>query len=96
MQEGSNDSGDVQPAVRNVLLVCDEGVRLDAGKNAQLQPLSVHLRTPEILLDVSFFIRMPQPQPHTAAANSMHMPLDLLKDELLIAITSSRLNTVDP
>lgn len=94
MQEGSNDSGDVQPAVRNVLLVCDEGVRLDAGQNAQLQPLSVHPRTPDILLDVSFFIRMPQP--HTAVANSLHMPLDLLKDELLIATTSSRLTTVGP
>ena len=92
MQNGPNDSGDVQPAVEEVLLVCGEGVGLDSRKDALLQPFSVHPRTSELLLNVSFFIRMPQP--HTAVANSPHTPLDLLKDELLIATTSTRLTTV--
>lgn len=93
-QEGSNGSGDVQPAVKEVLLVCDEGAGLDARQDDHVQPLSVHPRALDSLLDVSFFIRMPKP--HTAVASSLHMSLDLLKDEILIATMSTRETTVGP
>ena len=93
-QEGSNDSGGVEPAIKEVLLVCDEGVGLDTRQDDHVQPLSVHPRALDSLLDVSFFIRMPKP--HTAVASSLHMSLDLLKDELLIATMSTRQTTVSP
>jgi hypothetical protein len=92
--KGANNGRGVQPDIEEVQLVCDEGVGLERRQDAQPQPLSVHSRTPESLLDVSFFIRMPQP--HSPIANSPHLPPDLLKDELLIATTSSHLATATP
>ena len=89
--KGPDDGEDLQPDIEEVQLVCGEGVELGRQQFTQLQPLSVHPHTPEPLLDVSFFIRMPQP--HSPLPTSPHMPPDLLKYELLIATTSSRLIT---
>ena len=94
MQKGVNDVGDMQPDIKEIQLVCEEEVGLGRLQDAQLQPLCVHPRTPEPLLDVSFFVRMPQP--HSLVANSPHLPPDLLKNELLIATMSSHLTTAAP
>jgi len=93
-QRGPNDGVGVQPDIEEVKLVCDEGVGLGTRQDAQSQPLSVHPRTSESLLDVSFFIRMPQP--HSPVANSPQFSPDLLKDDLLIATTSGHLITATP
>jgi hypothetical protein len=95
MQKGANDGGDLQPDIKEVQLACrDERVGLGRLKNAQLQPLCVQTRTSESLLDVSFFVRMPQL--HSLVANSPHLPPDLLKDDILIATTPSHLTTAAP
>ena len=93
-QKGVDDGGGMQPDIEEVQLVCDEGVGSGRLRDAQSQPLCVHPRTSESLLDVSFFVRMPQP--HSPVANSPPLPPDLLKDELLIATTSSHLTTTAP
>lgn len=91
MQKGSADIRDVSPDIKEVQLICDG---LGGRQDAHYQPLSVSPHTSEVLMDISFFIRMPQA--HSPVANSSHTPPDLLKDELLIATKLSRLTATGP
>ena len=86
LQKEVNDGGDMQPDIEEVQLVCGKGVGLGRLQDAQPQPLSIHTGTSESLLDVSFFVQMPQP--HSPVANSPPSLHDLFKSELFIATTS--------
>ena len=94
LQKDTNDDGDTQPAIEEVQLVCGKGVGLGRLQDAQPQPLSIHTGTSESLLDVSFFVQMPQP--HSPVANSPSFPPDLFKNELFIATTSVHQTTAVP
>jgi hypothetical protein len=92
-QKEENDGRGVQPDIEQVLLGCNEGEELGGRQDAQLQPLSVHQQTSDLLVDISFFIQMPRPN-SPVLAKCPQTPPDLLRDELLIATTSSRLTTI--
>ncbi len=96
VQKETNDGGEMQPDIEEVQLVCDKGVGEGRLQDAQPQALSIHTGTSESLLDVSFFVRMPQPQPHSPVANSPPLPPNLFKNEFHIATTSVHLTTTVP